>query len=349
MRVMLLNDTGTVPHAGCQAVSDAHARMLGALGHRVTDRAFLRELRHFAAADERTGIDAVLADEGFRARLDAVDAVVVNGEGTLHHGFGTEYYAVLGAAQRLKKATLIVNSVFEANAGWQQTLNRLDDFCVRDAMSRAAAEAAGVRCRLVPDSVLAAKFDAPACIDLTGQILVTDWHPARDRDVGVAMRRILDSVDGVFYYPLMHGLQAHLWRSAVATLATADVVITGRHHGLYLAAAARKPFVALPSNTHKIEGLMHSAGVGIPVCTRAEQVIAAMQWAQDHWEQYERLFAYLEQAVPLTTFDALGRGSDDTDAEREVARLAEQLRPHAVGTDPGFWPLAPEPVEARKY
>jgi polysaccharide pyruvyl transferase WcaK-like protein len=120
--------------------------------------------------------------------LDACDAVVVNGEGTLHHGAGSEYFAILGAAQQLGKATLLINAVFEAHQGWAQVISRLDDFCVRDLHSLEHARSLGFRCRLVPDSFLAAQFDATPTIDLGGRIVVTDWHPARDADVGMTMQ-----------------------------------------------------------------------------------------------------------------------------------------------------------------
>lgn len=93
--------------------------MLGNAGHAVVERFFLGELRRFINNDdEKMAIESVLADADMRERLERCDAVVVNGEGTLHHGFGTEYLAVLGAAQQLGKASLIVNAVFEANHGW---------------------------------------------------------------------------------------------------------------------------------------------------------------------------------------------------------------------------------------
>lgn len=38
MRILLLNETGTWPHVGCLAVADAHARMLGSMGHVVARR-----------------------------------------------------------------------------------------------------------------------------------------------------------------------------------------------------------------------------------------------------------------------------------------------------------------------
>ncbi|QYF95009.1 polysaccharide pyruvyl transferase family protein [Massilia sp. PAMC28688] len=339
MNVFLLNDTATIPHVGCQAVSDAHARLLGDAGHIVSDRAFLGELRSFAGSDEDAAIAAVLADPALRRRIEACDAMVINGEGTLHHGFGSEYFACLGAAQQLGKKTLIVNAVFEAHTGWLDILGRLDDFCIRDAESLRHAESLGLPARLVPDSFMAAVFSADAAVDLSGQIVVTDWHPFRDADVGATLRQILDNVEGSFYYPLQHGMHTHLWRGAVADWSAASIIITARHHGIYLAARAGKPFVALPSNTRKIEGLIAASGARIPVATSGDQVQAAFEYAMDNLDQYQKLFDWLAQQTPLTTFRALGNGEAEGGAAAELARLAQQVRGRHTGLAPQFWGL----------
>ncbi len=339
MKVFLLNDSASLPHVGCQAVADAHARMLGSAGHQVIDRAFVDELRAFANDNEKAGIAAVLADAALRSRIAAADAVVVNGEGTLHHGFGSEYFACLGAAQQLGKATLIVNAVFEAHRGWCDTLGRLDDFCVRDAESLRHAHSHGLHARLVPDSFLGAQFGADANVDLSGQIVVTDWHPYRDADVGATLRQVLDRVGDSFYYPLQHGVQTHLWRGAVADWEAASIIITARHHGVYLAARARKPFIALPSNTRKIEGLIEAAGASIPVVTSGDEVGAAFGYAMANLDQYQKLFDWLEEQTPLSTFRALGTGSDQTDPGAELARLAAQVKGRHVGLGAQFWGL----------
>lgn len=339
MRVMLLNDTASVPHIGCQAVSDAHARLLGAAGHIVSTRYFVGELARFALPDEEAAIQAVLGEAQLRAQIEACEAVVVNGEGTLHHGAGSEYFAVLGAAQRLGRATLIVNAVFEAHQGWQQVLSRLDDFCVRDAASASCAHRLGLRCRLQPDSILGAQFDAPKFIDLRDQIVVTDWHPARDHDVGATLRTILGAVEGSVYFPMLHGIHAHLWRGALAAWSEAACIITARHHGVYLAVAAGRPFVALPSNTQKIEGLFQAAGVGIPLCTTTGEVEAALGFAFEHLAEYEKLTAYLRSFLPLQTFSALGQSVGETTAQAEVERLHAQLQGRSRSAAPSYWGL----------
>ena len=42
----------------------------------------------------------------------------------------------------------------------------------------------------------------------------------------------------------------------------ASVVVTGRFHGACLSVVAQRPFVAVSSNTHKIEGLCRDAELG---------------------------------------------------------------------------------------
>jgi len=341
MKIMLLNDTASVPHVGCQAVSDAHARMLGEAGHAVIERFFLGELRPFAIADndEKGAIERVLADDDLRQSLERCDAVVVNGEGTLHHGSGTEYFAVLGAAQHLGKASLIVNAVFEAHQGWADVLSKLDDFCVRDARSRECAERAGFQCRVLPDSLLAAQFDVTPYIDLTDKVVVSDWHPARDHDVGETMRGILRGLPDAFYFPLLHGIHAHTWRGAIAVWAKAAWIITARHHGVYMAALAGKPFVALPSNTLKIQGLLEAADVKIPVCTTINEVIAARAYSLERPEEYQKLRDYFRSFLPLQTFSALGTGTDSGGAAVELDRLQRQLSGRSNSGSPKYWGL----------
>lgn len=53
------------------------------------------------------------------------------------------------------------------------------------------------------------------------------------------------------------------WRRAVASLN----LITGRQHAVYAACKARIPFAASEGNTHKIRGLIKTAGVEIPIAS----------------------------------------------------------------------------------
>jgi hypothetical protein len=132
---LLINDTQNVPHVGSQAITDAHIRMLQRCNVTISNRLFYRELRDFAKIDDPEAATAAVLESPFADDLVRVDVVIVNGEGTIHHGRSRELLAVLAAAQKLGKLTLLVNCVFQEVTEFHDTLRRLDDFTVRDPRS----------------------------------------------------------------------------------------------------------------------------------------------------------------------------------------------------------------------
>lgn len=324
MNVMLLNDTANIGHVGCQAVSDAHARMLGRAGHAITHRYFVGEVGRFCYADSATGIARVLSDQTMIAALAEVDAVIVNGEGTIHHGAGVEYLNILGAAQSLGKMTLLVNAVLEDVTGFDSVFEQLQDLTVRDLRSLSYMRARGAPCRLVYDSFLEAQFSEEPALDLAGRIVVTDWHHTRDHDVGA---RCLSFIGGrkageVFFLPFLCQDLAEAWAAVPKTLATARAVITGRHHGVYAAALAGVPFIAFGGNTHKIEGLFDDFPE-LAFCLNPEFIDQALAMALERRELFVTMGRRLQEARPLSTFAALGTGSDAQGEARELARLSQ--------------------------
>jgi hypothetical protein len=321
LKVLLCNDTGLVSHVGCMAVSNAHARMLGRMGHRVVRRYFLGSLVRFRCDAVAPGIEAVLKDPELAAQLADCDAVIVNGEGTMHHGLGTEYIAVLGAAQRMGKTTILANAVFQEMYGFEEVLRRLTDFTVREVRSQRFVESLGIHCRLVPDSCIEAAFSG-AFIDLSGASVITDWHDQRDNDGGRACLNYMAS-EGTQarYFPLYFGHADILWPTVPGTLAGARVIVTGRHHGIYLAALARRPFVAMASNTFKIEGLLECFPKFGPVAPDAGAIADAASWAQRNLDVYERFFDSFMSQRPLSTFAALGGAQDPEGEQRELRML----------------------------
>lgn len=341
MKILLLNDNGVVPHIGCLGVSDAHARMLGSRGHAVVRRRFVADCGDFYTGDEEASTAAVLADPGLRSDLDSVDAVVLNGEGSIHHGAGLHWLAIVAAAQRLGKMTLVVNAVVQESLQFVGVLRSADDVCVRDLRSLRYLESQGVRARLVPDSIFEANFDGGCNIDLTGRIVVTDWHPQRNADVGAAIRGFMqERGTECFYYPMMHGCWRDHWRSALADWLRARAVVTGRHHGVCLAALARVPFVALPSNTYKVEGMLEAAGSDLGTCTDAAGISRTLERLEASIEPCRRVWEYVDSMRPLTTFRVLGQGTGPTGAagaEAEVARLQRDAVAPEWTRNPLWW------------
>ncbi|MCL2625728.1 MAG: polysaccharide pyruvyl transferase family protein [Cystobacterineae bacterium] len=327
MRIALLNDTAAEAHWGCNAVSDAHARMLGRAGHEVAERFFIGWNHGISKPWEPSSVDHLLRDDSFRQRIEGVDAVVLNGEGTLHHTNGLAWLAALGAAQRLGKITLLVNAVYQDSESHEDVIAKLDDFTVRDIYSLEYAKSRGLSARLVLDSSYAASFTNDKLADLSGKVVLTDWHPFRTSDVGETIKkRASEHHENVFFLPFARADAARTWSKGPATLSTAAVFHTARHHGVCFAIKAKVPFVALPSNTWKIDGFLKQYGPKIPVVTSFQDLKEAEAWAISNRDYYENLFLRVSEEMPLDTFRCLGvEEKDEMGEQREVERLAVDL------------------------
>lgn len=323
MRILIANETGAVPHLGCRGVADGHARLLGRAGHEVVDRLFLNALRGHEQGDDRDVVASIERDVALMGRVAAVDAVVVNGEGTIHHGAGRGWLGLLQAAQNLGRMTLLVNAVIEETTGFASLWPNLADCTVRERRSWDAARRLGARPRVVADSYLAARFTATG-EPIAGDV-VTDGHPQCPA-AGAVLDWYLRHEGGTLL-PLRTPQAAERWAGLPHRLGTARFVITGRHHGVYAAIVAGRPFVALASNTHKIEATLEGVGLSRLVVSTPEEAVAQRDWAVANPDTFAALAHRLAGGRPLTTFAALGRGGPDRE-EAEVAALAAAVARH---------------------
>ena len=324
MKILLCNDTGIKPHVGCQAVSDAHARMLGRMGHVVHHRYFVNELSVHARSTLAETMSVLDRQDEVMERIRTSDAVIVNGEGTLHHNNGKEYIALLMLAKRLGKATLIVNSIYQEMDIDATVLNDLDAFFVRDPRSEAYAKSKGVKCSYAPDSILEAGFTDEVHMDFRGNIVVTDWLKARDADVGTSCTRFLAEAPSNgprFFFPFHSDDARATWHMAAASAATAGVLVTGRHHGIYLSVIAGIPFVPMASNSWKIEAMLESLDLSIMPCSNYGGLVKLLDEVKSRKSSFAEAAKRLRAKAPLPIFDILGKGDDITSEEIEVDRL----------------------------
>lgn len=365
LKAALFNDTGTTPHIGCLAVSSAHNRMLARAGVEIAYRFFVGQLGAMWKGGPEATIEHI-SRSFLHNVIASVDVVVVNGEGTIHHGAGQELLAILEYSQRLGKRTLLVNCVLQELPGWFDTLRRLDDLTCREPRTQAYLHAHGVSARVVLDSIVEAGFTARADAGhFRGRIVVTDHHPTRDRDVGTALRALMES-DGSIYLPLEHAAHYREWPLVLASLREARLVVTGRHHGVYLAALAGTPFIALGSNTWKVEGTLEmfqeATGHQFPFHCHGPVTMELIEEALDQPGRYRDLQEYLESSRPLETFSTLASApsrpsarvdsgpGEDTGAE-VLARgvvLAINCVPQDVAPNlKGFWECASRQLAER--
>lgn len=329
MKIAYFNCTAAQAHIGCLAVTDAHFRVLLGQGYDITSITTTAESAALRADTREQTIDNVAASE-LMQRIEACDAVVVNGEGTIHHQRGGELLSITHLAKQQGKRAFIVNAVVQEMDGWLDLLSEVDDLNVRDPKSAAYLKEHDVPHRLVLDTFLEASFADEVTQDFAGKHIVTDWHPARDHDVGQAALRYLDEHNDAQFYPFHHWMHIEQdgWCHSVANLATADLIITGRHHGLYAALLTGRPFVALPSNTHKIEGTVEFCDGKIPFCDNMQDLEKQATYATNNPNLFLELKDFIQSHRPLATFDALYEAlpTGSTRSDEEVRALMQPLK-----------------------
>lgn len=321
MKILLANDTAVEAHLGCHAVSDATARLIGRCGHKVTRRIFLGGLAEHEARLDADILRSLESDEQLLADIDQAEAVVVNGEGTIHHGAGRPLLGLLELARKRRKAALLVNAVFQEVRGFEDTLAMLDEFTVREARSQAFAHRLGARrARVVPDLSFAAGHRplGPSEQRTASGMAVTEGHWQRSEVQGIlaALQQQPDAC--VFRFSAPDA--AERWDRAVEDLRGADVLVTGRHHGICFALKAGIPFVALPSNTWKIEGLLELIGRPDLLVHTFEEVLAKVGEVRQQRARFASLIDRLEGAAAPDCFRVLGEAGPSREAE-EVERL----------------------------
>jgi polysaccharide pyruvyl transferase WcaK-like protein len=219
-------------------------------------------------------------DDQLRDALPDCDVVLINGEGTMHHDrLGAMALTRAGLlARQIGKPVALLNTVWESNRAANALLSCVSTIYAREPRSAAEIAQVASPVLVVPDLSLAdassAAFDATA--KRRGGVLVLD-------DVRLKACLLLAAYAKARKYTFrcmdFPSWKTTHWREQTRLclarigqwpvrlhraqgIHDADVVVTGRFHGVCLAILAGTPFVALSSNTHKIEGLLDDARLG---------------------------------------------------------------------------------------
>lgn len=277
---VLLNDTRADKHHGCTAVMNASSELARKHG-----------IERMATVPSRTDWRTCGAT---RAKLEAADLIMVNGEGTIHHDrpAGRLLLEISQWARDARKPCALINTTWAENGAELVDLARgFDLISVRESESKAELNQQGVDCRVVPD--LALWHHGPAAQARSG-IRVSDsvlagasvrlHHNlarlgARPISLLYGRRTPLEAARNLRRYQLDPDARAQGWRRIIPTamadwsaqmtdqgsfleaLASAELVVTGRFHALILCLATRTPVLVVPSNTHKNEATLADTGL----------------------------------------------------------------------------------------
>lgn len=91
----------------------------------------------------------------------------------------------------------------------------------------------------------------------------------------------------------------------VAELSKFEFYVTGQYHGVYAAVLAATPFLPIPGNTHKIEGLLEWAGVDIPFFDPSKKLANQLEMVRDRAAEYQKLRAFVLSSASLRAADFL--------------------------------------------
>jgi hypothetical protein len=316
---IILNDTRVDRHHGCSSVMQALEAGLASAGIHV-------------AATVPAHSDWA-RDPGFQAALPKAQLLVVNGEGTLHHDrpAGLRLLQAARHARQHGLATALVNAGWEANgAEYAAAVRDFDLVSARDSRSAAALRALGVECRIVPDlSLCSPPPAAPASragvaytdsvdpeITLALDALrresaaqvasIHDVDPTRDFEWPF-LRAVLGKRDLAHPARALALLRARRaqWRHAapgmdafLRRLAGLELLVSGRFHACTLALVAGTPFVAVGSNTGKIQALVEDAGLAPCRCADIPTSKGIADGRERGWSNQELAArdAYLQRA-----------------------------------------------------
>lgn len=231
----------------------------------------------------QNGIDVVrtftdpdsLESRGFQEGLADVDAILVNGEGTMHHDTrdALALSRAIVHAKRHGKKTALVNALWQDNRVANTCLRSLDFISARDSLSKQELCTGGaLQAHVAPDlSLYRGAAGTPAGL------------PRGDTAAHSGIV-VVDSVDENLALRLKHFASAHQlpfrvmqdWRVredsdrhplareeffSLADFAGTGLLISGRFHAVCFAVKYGCPFLAVPSNTRKLEGLLRDAGL----------------------------------------------------------------------------------------
>ncbi|MFT5629392.1 MAG: hypothetical protein ACI9HB_000553 [Gammaproteobacteria bacterium] len=226
--------------------------------------------------------------------IGSADILVIDGEGTLHHGSRKGRW-LLEAAQSVKARggkTALINALWQDNPDdWTNLVKDIDILACRDSRSAdLLSTSTGRKVRLMGDLSMAGEMlgtTAPRSGIVFGDSVHANVTKLLASKAAAQPDAVLVPVTSSlkFISPSLHGLRRTARRiyakhrqnqflaqnpsakfvstqaEYVGLIAQKALSVTGRFHAVCLAIATQTPFVAISSNSWKIEALLDDIGL----------------------------------------------------------------------------------------
>jgi polysaccharide pyruvyl transferase WcaK-like protein len=282
MKVVLLNDTRDQPHFGCSRVMETIEQLIHARGGTLTGTCL-------------TGTDWS-KDVRFLENLSTSDAIIINGEGTLHHGAsrGELLLQIVDHPIRQEKPVYLINCLYQENPQkWGDYINKIDLIMARDSKSfheLSQVYKTGVLLKGLDLSLYNEFNEDTSSIrsynvygdsfykDITRQLIKLSDEDSNS--ISVPICRYFKPTKPKLPSPLKEARIIYLKINALSMKAKhprlyyakstskylqlinrARFHLTGRFHGACLSLVAKTPFALTTSNSWKMEALIEDVGL----------------------------------------------------------------------------------------
>lgn len=250
-KAILFNDTSRENHVGCELVI-----------RNIKTLCKMYNINLLGTFD-RDSINS--SNTQLASGIKNCDFILINGEGTLHHS--------PGVASRLlefgNKPKVLINAVWEKMFFVDRALNNFCYMSVRESMSHKEL----VKCApkgqvcIVPD------------------LIFYGTESIKIHDVGFGdsvMARVREKFKQKNnYFPLQVEATHPDLCAYVNWMKSLKLYVTGRFHGVCLAMMLGIPFLAVPSNSHKIEGLLKDCGCSELLISNDSEILEKRKRAQE--------------------------------------------------------------------
>ncbi len=283
-KAVLLNDTSVNNHHGCKLVIENI--------HKYCKNAGI-DIIHTIKINERWD------DAENVQKIKQAHILLVNGEGTMHHSKNKAILLASSAifCRDAGIMPVLFNSVYESN---NEYINNAISFFklifVRESKSKRVISSLGFRSEIVPDMTFGTDINLTHkrknhyilitdSVDkklsnklfdyhksLTGAKFITMRVKPKKKDQiktkslnrylkDILLRLFANKKTKATLNPEIDNLFINSTSDFISIIASARFVVTGRFHAICVALQTQTPFVALSSNTHKIEGLLNDVGL----------------------------------------------------------------------------------------